>query len=200
MDGTVTFFSQDKGYGFIKTQREDHFFHAREVRSGEILRTGDQVRFTAQPGPPGKSPRATTITLVARPQVSAAQTPRHTKPARAPHQDHREVCAHCGKKIVPRMTMRNNTPYKSFCPFCGAVHKNFQCFIATAVYGDTFSPEVVALRAFRDQRLMPNALGRAFVRTYYRLSPPIARLLATRPRLAAPVRTALNAFLHWYTH
>lgn len=51
------------------------------------------------------------------------------------------------------------------------------CFIATACYGDYDSPEVVVLRQFRDQRLMNSFYGRAFVRLYYTISPPIAKQL-----------------------
>lgn len=51
------------------------------------------------------------------------------------------------------------------------------CFIATAVYGSYDSPEVKALRFFRDTVLLTNSLGRQFVRAYYIISPPIARFL-----------------------
>ena len=37
--------------------------------------------------------------------------------------------------------------------------------------------EVRYLRAFRDQFLLPSALGERFVSLYYRVSPPIADLL-----------------------
>jgi len=41
------------------------------------------------------------------------------------------------------------------------------CFIATAVYGNINAPEVNALRRFRDNTLVHNTAGRAFVDFYY---------------------------------
>jgi len=66
------------------------------------------------------------------------------------------------------------------------------CFIATAAYGDPDAPEVESLRRFRDDHLLPNPVGHAFVRLYYRWSPPLARAIARRPRLRLAVRRALD--------
>ena len=53
------------------------------------------------------------------------------------------------------------------------------CYIATAVYGSYDATPVLVLRRFRDDRLNRSPLGRAFVRGYYRLSPPLADRLAS---------------------
>lgn len=74
----------------------------------------------------------------------------------------------------------------------GGRFKGSGCFIATAVYGDAEAPQVRALRTFRDNQLMPSALGRAAVAAYYRVSPPVARLLQRSPRAAAVVRSSLD--------
>jgi len=66
------------------------------------------------------------------------------------------------------------------------------CFIATAAYGDIDAPEVDQLRAFRDKSLMTNPVGRGFVRAYYRVSPPIARLIARKPKLRLVARKMLD--------
>jgi hypothetical protein len=71
--------------------------------------------------------------------------------------------------------------------------RDLRCFIATAVYGNPFAPEVVAWRRFRDGRLMPNAPGRALVRAYYALSPALARRLSGRTALNRLARRALDA-------
>jgi len=70
--------------------------------------------------------------------------------------------------------------------------KSRACFIATAAYGDPDAPEVEALRRFRDRRLLTNLPGKAFVRLYYRVSPPFARLIARRPGLRTAVRKTLD--------
>ncbi|MBI5913293.1 fibronectin type III domain-containing protein [Candidatus Azambacteria bacterium] len=48
------------------------------------------------------------------------------------------------------------------------------CFIATAAYGSYLDPHVITLRKFRDEYLLTNLPGRAFVAAYYWASPPIA--------------------------
>ncbi|MCX7926583.1 MAG: hypothetical protein N2606_00360 [Candidatus Omnitrophica bacterium] len=66
------------------------------------------------------------------------------------------------------------------------------CFIATACYGSAEAEDVIALRQFRDQYLMPNSLGKAFVYAYYKFSPPIARYIEKRESLKILVRWALK--------
>lgn len=78
-------------------------------------------------------------------------------------------------------------------PVKGGPLQTRACFIATAAYGDADAPEVVALRRFRDERLLSNRLGTAFVRLYYRWSPPLARLIARKPALRAAVRWTLRS-------
>jgi hypothetical protein len=65
------------------------------------------------------------------------------------------------------------------------------CFIATAAYGTPMAEEVQILRAFRDEYLLTNPLGEAFVNLYYRLSPPIAEFITNHPSLKPIVRTGL---------
>ncbi|MHC4937539.1 MAG: CFI-box-CTERM domain-containing protein [Planctomycetota bacterium] len=66
------------------------------------------------------------------------------------------------------------------------------CFIATAAYGDIDAPEVEQLRRFRDKSLMTNPVGRGFVKAYYRISPPFARLIARKPHLRMAARKVLD--------
>jgi hypothetical protein len=65
------------------------------------------------------------------------------------------------------------------------------CFIATAAYGTDMTPDVQLLRDFRDNHLLTNAPGRAFVNAYYRYSPPVADFIAGSEFLKAVVRTGL---------
>ena len=49
------------------------------------------------------------------------------------------------------------------------------CYVATCVYGSYDCPQVWTLRRFRDDTLWKSFFGRAFIRTYYAVSPTIVR-------------------------
>ncbi|MCX6010295.1 MAG: hypothetical protein NTW48_09785, partial [Chloroflexi bacterium] len=65
------------------------------------------------------------------------------------------------------------------------------CFIATAAYGTPMAKEIQILREFRDEYLLTNPLGRAFVDFYYNVSPPIAEFITEHPSLKPIVRAGL---------
>ena len=67
-----------------------------------------------------------------------------------------------------------------------------ECFIATAAYGSKFTPAVTLLRHFRDDFLMTNNWGIAFVNFYYNNSPSIANYIAGNGFLKATVRLLLT--------
>ena len=50
------------------------------------------------------------------------------------------------------------------------------CYIATCVYGSYDCPQVWTLRRYRDYTLAETWYGRAFIHTYYTISPTIVRL------------------------
>ena len=66
------------------------------------------------------------------------------------------------------------------------------CFVATAAYGSALDPHVVTLRQFRDRHLRRTALGRAFIRFYYRHSPPLAIVIAEHEPLRIAARWLLT--------
>lgn len=49
------------------------------------------------------------------------------------------------------------------------------CYIATAVYGSYDCPPVLTLRRYRDDTLAMTWYGRAFIRTYYTISPTLVK-------------------------
>jgi hypothetical protein len=71
------------------------------------------------------------------------------------------------------------------------------CFIATAAYGSPLAPEVEQLRHIRDRYLLSFGLGRHLVAVYYRLSQPLAAIIAHSPVLRAFTRVALTPVLAW---
>ncbi len=75
--------------------------------------------------------------------------------------------------------------------------KNEGCYIATAVYGSYEAPEVIILRHFRDNTLNKTYLGRWFIKTYYCVSPPIAKKLKNATAINKFVRLLLNK---WVKH
>ena len=184
MQGTVKWFSSEKGYGFITSDDgEDHYFNVQGVNGASLPTNGDSVQFDSKPG--NKGPRAFNVTISER----------------APSRDNRPVddrinCPSCGKKIVPRIITNYGKPEKSVCPYCAQMVRDFRepsnCFIATAVYGDPSCYQVRELRKYRDNHLLKSTSGRVFVKFYYKISPPIAKWLTTKPALSKQIRVVLN--------
>lgn len=63
-----------------------------------------------------------------------------------------------------------NTPYFGY-------ESKGGCYVATCVYGSYDCPQVWTLRRFRDYSLSKTWYGRAFIRTYYTISPTIVKWL-----------------------
>ncbi len=69
------------------------------------------------------------------------------------------------------------------------------CFIATAAYGSAWEPQVESLRTFRDRTLASTVLGRAVIRFYASVSPPIAARIQADSFSGAAVRVMLSPFV-----
>lgn len=69
------------------------------------------------------------------------------------------------------------------------------CFIATAAYGSYLEPHVKILRNFRDEVLLHSKLGTAFVKFYYRYSPPIADYISQHWALRLVIRLLLTPII-----
>jgi hypothetical protein len=78
--------------------------------------------------------------------------------------------------------------------------KKSGCFIATAAFDTVDSPEVTALRAFRDEILCKSSAGRSAVEVYYRYSPKIATHIRRSNILKHAARCVLRVTIHCLPH
>jgi len=70
--------------------------------------------------------------------------------------------------------------------------ENKNCYIATLVYDDINHPKVEFLRRYRDEKLLTNLLGKAFVKFYYLTSPTLVRILKPFKRIQSIIRLILD--------
>ncbi len=64
---------------------------------------------------------------------------------------------------------------KNYEPTYEAPKTSGGCYVATAVYGSYNCPEVWTLRRYRDNTLAQTWYGRAFIKTYYAISPTLVK-------------------------
>ncbi len=83
---------------------------------------------------------------------------------------------------------KNSEAYEIFLRKSNALRP--RCFIATAAFSGYQSPTVISLCRFRDESLRKSQLGRAFIVSYYRISPSIAKTL-DRNQWAKPLTRVL---------
>jgi cold shock CspA family protein len=191
MQGTVKWFSQEKGFGFITSDAgQDHYFNVQSIIGAKLPSNGARVDF--DPEENKKGPRAKNVIITAK----APSTQKSQK------DDDRINCPNCKRKIVPRMITYQGDAQKTLCPYCAATVRTFPrdsgdyCFIATAVYADPNCYQVCELRKFRDTKLLNNCAGKAFVSSYYRFSPPIANWIKKHERIAKRVRFFLDILVN----
>lgn len=69
------------------------------------------------------------------------------------------------------------------------------CFVATAAYRDPFHPDVVFLRAFRDEWLVNRAWGRVFIKLYWQIGPRLARPVQRNLRLGRQSKAVISGIV-----
>jgi len=89
--------------------------------------------------------------------------------------------------LEPNTEAKMRSVLSEYCIMLKQIQPDFQspviekaetgCFIATATMQDYNHPYVLTLRKFRDQILLNSLVGRNFIKLYYLISPPIAKIL-----------------------
>lgn len=98
-------------------------------------------------------------------------------------------CDKCGAHVCNKCKHDNGK--ETLCKECFSSKHGGGCFIATACYGIS-SQEVLILKKWRDEKLLKTFSGRIFVKSYYKISPPIAKFLSNNPPFKKIVRVGLN--------
>lgn len=98
------------------------------------------------------------------------------------------VCSSCAEVVTDEETGKT----KIYCEQHAPEEKKAGCFIATAAYGSPLVRELDVLRAFRDQKMLESRTGRMVVFTYYKVSPPIASVIAQKGTLKMIVRRFID--------
>ena len=77
------------------------------------------------------------------------------------------------KELDPEFTIPEPSPVTPTSP--SPTTSSGGCYVATAVYGSYDCPQVWTLRRYRDYTLAESWQGRAFIRTYYAISPTLVK-------------------------
>lgn len=89
--------------------------------------------------------------------------------------DIRKTCTFYSEESKQQILLYAEKVKKYDSSYEGIQFKNGGCYVATCVYGSYDCPEVWTLRRFRDYSLDETWYGRAFIRTYYAISPTIVK-------------------------
>lgn len=91
--------------------------------------------------------------------------------------------------VKDKLLQNENIPYQAKKNFIEKIEqtkdikkKDKRCFIATSVYGDIESEELILLRKFRDIYLLKSNFGKRFVHSYYLYSPKFVSLIDNKSR------------------
>jgi len=91
-------------------------------------------------------------------------------------------------------TAKNPTVIRGFLK--SASETKGRCFVATSAFASSEAPEVLQLRAWRDEVLAKTIAGQALIVFYESFSPPFARWLDRNPQVKPAIQRLLRAFLH----
>ncbi|MBR6562559.1 MAG: DUF2726 domain-containing protein [Clostridia bacterium] len=97
---------------------------------------------------------------------------------------------------APNNTNNTNPIYTGPVSTNSRSYKRKGCYVATCVYGSYDCPPVWTLRRYRDNTLAKTWYGRAFIRTYYAISPMIVKWFGNTNWFKALLEKPLNSFVN----
>lgn len=120
MHGTITAFDAVSGHGkLVCTESGAQYHFCNPEPCGGAMRRGDSVVFE-----PVEKGLAHDVVPVWR---RSATTPGAAKPVATPMAvaNDRDTCMCCSKLMTPTLALLGGVAARSFCPFCGEVHRDF---------------------------------------------------------------------------
>ena len=121
LEGTVTHFNSEKGFGFVKCRDgREFFFGFRVVEEKRFPRVGDKVQFLPSylEPKPGKAPEIKRMRF-------AKLVPGEVSLQEDGLDDGMVRCPNCGKRVMPRVVTWRGSPESTYCPLCGGLIKQF---------------------------------------------------------------------------
>lgn len=219
--GMIKFYKKADGYGFVTDGETDYYFNVHALKGLIMPVSGDPAEFVpGSASRKGKSPVAREVRLTDKehtedtakgrgrsnsggrcrcPRCGALVLPLMTFRYGKPDESY---CPECGKML--RLFDNPCLDRTEYGEVQGKILKekgvienpaepaSGSCFIATAVYGDRLAPEVIALRRFRNECLLPYAWGRTAVAVYCCAGPYLARAVKFFPYLRRVLRPLLS--------
>lgn len=124
--GVIKFYSREKGYGFIGTDKTDYFFTIHCFKGKDVPTVGRQVLFVPSSRSTQHGNRPKVKVCRYDPEINKEELLPDTEFSNPTINESRVQCPHCDKMMVPRIWLVNGKPSKSYCPFCGEMYIDFE--------------------------------------------------------------------------
>jgi hypothetical protein len=127
-----------------------------------------------------------------------ARTARQPSPATTPTTPNQAILTAMKQKAGPAQPAGSQFPQLTFSNGRQTpAGQTSKCFVATAVYGDPWHPDVKCLREFRDCWLSRSAVGRSAIRCYEHFGPHLARVVERNFILRDGTRKVISTFVRF---
>lgn len=123
--GTVSYYDESLGEGGIASRSLGGTVRFQTASMVDVWRLdpGDIVQFEL--GHIDGVGQAVRVVLVAKGRPAASHKSQKRSRIQSARLSDKAECYSCHKLMIPRVVIVNERPVRSFCPFCGSVHKDF---------------------------------------------------------------------------